>query len=80
MTLAPVERIAIQRDIQSDTNAPPKPNSAQNTSKPTDPCASMPVTAITILKTTLTTSRMAMLVAKNSKILFIARTPGNLVC
>ena len=38
----------------------------------------MPVAAITMLKTTLTTSKMARLVAKNSKILFIFRTPREL--
>jgi len=57
-----VVRLAIHFDISSDTNEPPKPNSAAITSKPPNCREFTPSTDITML----TSASTAMLVARKS--------------
>src|SRR5688572_10697363 len=78
ITCTPIIRFAVHLEIARDTNAPPKPSTAPKTSSEVKlmPFASSQGSMPSRRSVTLATIRIAKLVARNSRILFIVAPSG----
>src|SRR5688572_25801645 len=79
ITCTPIIRFAVHLEIARDTNAPPKPSTAPKTSSEVKlmPFASSQGSMPSRRRVTLATIRIAKLVARNSRTLFIVAPSGD---